>query len=73
LLDKEPDKVRPVLVQQMRHWLVDTDFAGVRGPQALDKLPAAERQPWQKLWDDAADALARAQAKTTPEKKSDAK
>ena len=73
LLDKEPDKVRPIIVQQMRHWLADTDFAGVRGPQALAKLPEAERQPWQKLWDDVANTLARAQASTTPEKKSAAK
>jgi tetratricopeptide (TPR) repeat protein len=67
--EKEPDKFRPVIVQQMRHWLADTDFAGVRGPQALAKLPEAERQPWHKLWDDIADELARAQAKTSPQKK----
>jgi serine/threonine-protein kinase len=73
LLDKEPDKIRPILVQQLRHWLVDTDFAGVRGPQALAQLPEAERQPWQKLWDDVASLLARAQARTTPEKESGAK
>ena len=73
LLDKKPDKVRPVIVEQMRHWLEDTDFAGVRGPEALAKLPEAERQPWQKLWDDVADTLARAQANTAPEKKSAAK
>jgi hypothetical protein len=72
-LNKEPDKVRPVMVQKMRHWLVDTDFAGVRGPDALGKLSEAEREPWQKLWDDVATTLARAQADTTPEKKSAAK
>jgi tetratricopeptide (TPR) repeat protein len=72
LLNKEPDMVRPVVVQQMRHWLADTDFVGVRGPQALAKLPEAERQPWQKLWHDVANTLARAQAKK-PEKKSGAK
>jgi tetratricopeptide (TPR) repeat protein len=73
LLAKEPDKVRPVLVPQMRHWLADPDFAGVRGPQALAQLPEAERGPWQRLWDDVATTLARAQASTTPEKKSAAK
>ena len=57
----------------MRHWLGDPDFAGVRGPEALAKLPEAEREPWQKLWDDVANTLARAQADTTPEKKSAAK
>jgi tetratricopeptide (TPR) repeat protein len=73
LLEKEPDKVRPVLVPQMRHWLADPDFAGVRGPQALAQLPEAERGPWQRLWDDVATTLARTQADTTPETKSSAK
>jgi len=54
----------------MRHSLEDTDFAGVHGQQALAKLPEAEREPWQKLWDDVANTLARAPADTSPEKKS---
>jgi hypothetical protein len=49
--------------------LVDPEFAGVRGPEALAKLPESERQPWQKLWADVAATLARAQGKTMPEKK----
>jgi serine/threonine protein kinase/Flp pilus assembly protein TadD len=73
LLDKDPGKLRSASVGVLQHWLADPDFVGVRGPEALAKLPEAERQPWQKLWDDAAKALARAQAKTTPEKKPDAK
>jgi tetratricopeptide (TPR) repeat protein/serine/threonine protein kinase len=73
LLDKEPDKGRPAIAQQTRHWLVDTDFAGVRGQQALAKLPEPERESWQKLWDDVANTLARAQAATTPETKAGAK
>jgi hypothetical protein len=52
---------------------VDSDLGGVRGPQALAKLPEPEREPWQKLWDDHASLLARAQAKTTPKKESGAK
>jgi tetratricopeptide (TPR) repeat protein/serine/threonine protein kinase len=71
-LDQDVDKARPVAVSVLQHWLEDRDFAGVRGPEALAKLPEPERQSWQKLWDDAADMLARAQAKTTPEKKPDA-
>ena len=73
LLNKESDKIRPLLVQQMRHWLADTDFAGVREPEALAKLPEAERQAWQKLWNDISDMLKRAQEKSAPEKKSGAK
>jgi serine/threonine protein kinase/Flp pilus assembly protein TadD len=50
LLEKEPNKARAPIVQQMRHWQADTDFAGVRGLDALAKLPEAEREEWQKLW-----------------------
>ena len=50
LLEKEPDKAG-VVRQRMQHWQQDKDFAGVRGPEALAKLPnAAERQEWQQLW-----------------------
>jgi hypothetical protein len=35
-------------MQRRQH---DPDFAGVRG-DALAELPEAERQEWQKLWDD---------------------
>jgi serine/threonine-protein kinase len=48
--DKSPDKAGPTLAQQMQHWLQDADFAGVRGPDALARLPETERPPWQKLW-----------------------
>jgi serine/threonine protein kinase/Tfp pilus assembly protein PilF len=53
----------PVAAEILQHWLEDTDFAAVRGPEALGKLPEAERQPWQKLWADVADLLGRARAK----------
>jgi tetratricopeptide (TPR) repeat protein len=52
LLDKAPDKARPTVVQTMQHWLGDADFNGVRGKEALAKLPEAERQAWQQLWAD---------------------
>jgi serine/threonine-protein kinase len=57
----------------MEHWLEDPDFAGVRGPEALARLPEAERQAWQKLWVDVADTLARAQGKAPPEPKAGSK
>jgi serine/threonine protein kinase/Flp pilus assembly protein TadD len=59
LLDKDPAKVRPKVVQHMQHWLLDPDFNGVRGPDALGKLPEAERKDWQQLWADVADTLRR--------------
>jgi hypothetical protein len=69
LLDKTPGKA-PVAANLLQHWLADPDFAGVRGPEALARLPEGERQPWQELWDDVADTRGRAQGKATPEKKS---
>jgi hypothetical protein len=61
--------VRPGIAQQLAHWLKDTDFNGVRGHDALAKLPEAERQPWRTLWADVAATLARAQEKGTPAEK----
>jgi serine/threonine protein kinase/Flp pilus assembly protein TadD len=68
LLKKEPDKARPIVLQQMRHWLADADLAGVRG-EALTRLPKAERQPWQKLWAGVVDTLAQAQGKKAQKEK----
>jgi hypothetical protein len=61
LLDRAPDKARAAatLTNVLRHWLADRDLAGVRGREALARLPEAERQPWQELWDDVATTLAR--------------
>jgi tetratricopeptide (TPR) repeat protein len=72
LLDRGPDNVRPRIVEQLRRWLADTDFTGVRGPAALARLPEAERPAWQKLWGDVAETLARVQTKAPPGKKSGA-
>src|SRR5262249_29196716 len=49
-MDTAADKVSGAIAQRMQHWLQDNDFAGVRGPDALAKLPEAEREEWQKLW-----------------------
>jgi eukaryotic-like serine/threonine-protein kinase len=68
VLDEKPEKISPAITNQMRHSLEDIDFAGVRGQQALAKLPEEERKPWQELWDDVANTLARAQINTTPQK-----
>jgi hypothetical protein len=50
LLEKNPVKNRREVRQKMRHWQQDMEFAGVRGPDALSRLPEAERLAWQKLW-----------------------
>jgi Tfp pilus assembly protein PilF len=59
-LDQNPDKTRPLVAQRMQHWQGDADFAGVRGSEALERLPEAERQEWQKLWEDVATLRQRA-------------
>jgi serine/threonine-protein kinase len=68
LLEKEPQKARPVVIKKMQHWLADSDFAGVRGPEALARLPEEERQGWQKLWSDVSGMLTRAQEKKSAKK-----
>jgi serine/threonine-protein kinase len=68
VLEKQPkDRPAATVTKALQHWLVDPDFAGVRGPQTLAMLTDAERQPWQDLWDRVAATVARATA--TPEKK----
>jgi hypothetical protein len=52
LLDKEADRARALIQETMRHWQQDVDFAGVRGAEALGRLPEPERRPWQQLWDE---------------------
>src|SRR5262249_736754 len=49
LLGKGPATTRPRNGEEMEHWLRDSDFAGVRGVEALAKLPESERQAWQML------------------------
>jgi tetratricopeptide (TPR) repeat protein len=72
-LDETGSKAAPLARQTMQHWSADTDFAGVRGADALAKLPEAERQDWQKLWGEVADTLTRAEGKILPAKKSESK
>jgi Tfp pilus assembly protein PilF len=51
-LKYDPELAPAGVRQTMQHWQKDTDLAGVRDADALAKLPEAERQQWQKLWDD---------------------
>jgi formylglycine-generating enzyme required for sulfatase activity len=51
--------------KMLRHWQADPDFAGVRGPAALAKLPEAERAEWQRLWADVQPLLEMAEGKGT--------
>jgi tetratricopeptide (TPR) repeat protein len=49
---------RGTAAAKLAHWLVDTDLAGVRDPEPLAKLPAAERSEWEKFWADVKATLA---------------
>jgi serine/threonine protein kinase/Flp pilus assembly protein TadD len=68
---EEPEKGRAAIMQQLQHWLVDTDFGGVRGSEALAKLPQDERGDWQQLWHDVEALLQQAMgpSKTAPSNK----
>jgi tetratricopeptide (TPR) repeat protein len=41
---------RTTAKNRMRHWQNDADFAGLRGREALAKLPETERALWHRLW-----------------------
>ena len=71
LLEEEPQTARLTVYRDLRYWLEAPDFAGVRGPEALARLPEDERQAWQLLWADVAATRARAQGKAPPEAEAD--
>jgi tetratricopeptide (TPR) repeat protein len=48
---------------RMHHWLQDPDLASVRGKEAVDKIPAAERQGWGALWEDVSALLRKTSGK----------
>jgi serine/threonine protein kinase/Tfp pilus assembly protein PilF len=50
-------EARAAVRDRMRRWQADADLVGVRGPEALARLPESERQAWQELWGDVARAL----------------
>jgi tetratricopeptide (TPR) repeat protein len=64
-MDDSAEKAGPEIAQQMQLWLRDIDFVGVRGAQALGRLPEAERGDWQKLWEEV-EALQQRAAISTP-------
>jgi eukaryotic-like serine/threonine-protein kinase len=41
----------------LKQWQINSYFAGLRDHNALEKLPAEERQEWIKLWSDVADLI----------------
>jgi len=47
---------------RIQNWLHDPDFRGLRGADALSKLPDGERQAWRQFWDDVQRLLDQTQA-----------
>jgi tetratricopeptide (TPR) repeat protein len=57
--DKRAD--RALVQETLRHWQVDADLAGIRTREAIQRLPADERQVCAKLWADVAELLRKVQ------------
>jgi hypothetical protein len=55
--------VRAEAQKLLQHWQQDPDLAGVRDKAALARLPAEERQAWQRLWADVGALLGKARPK----------
>jgi serine/threonine protein kinase/tetratricopeptide (TPR) repeat protein len=49
-LDRGPARADPTAAGVLGHWQADPDFNGVRGEEALARLPQAERRDWRRLW-----------------------
>jgi serine/threonine protein kinase/Flp pilus assembly protein TadD len=69
MLTKDPAKAGPTVARAMTNWQQDTDFAGVRSPEALAKLPEGERADWQKLWAEVEETAARARRENNRQNK----
>jgi serine/threonine-protein kinase len=50
LLDDATPEQRAQAAEMLKHWQEDTDLAGVRDKEALEKLPEGEREAWGALW-----------------------
>jgi serine/threonine-protein kinase len=68
VLGNGPEDARPLALRCLQHCLADSDFAGVRDPEALARLPERERKAWQQLWGDVRNSLTRAQDRAAPRK-----
>jgi serine/threonine protein kinase/Flp pilus assembly protein TadD len=57
-------EAKALVSQQLQHWKVDTDLAGIRDETALQALPEDERKACRALWAEVDALLAKAQAGT---------
>jgi tetratricopeptide (TPR) repeat protein len=61
---------RALAHENMEWWLGDADWASIRDPTALEKLPPAEREAWRKLWADARELRDHTAPQADPQSKS---
>jgi tetratricopeptide (TPR) repeat protein len=64
LLEGGKPEDRTLVQQRLQHWRQDRDLTGIRDKEAVDKLPAQEREACQKLWADVEALLQKAQPQT---------
>jgi serine/threonine-protein kinase len=60
VVEKGPPQERALVQRKLQHWKKDPDLSGLRDPDALAKLPEAEREACLRLWADVAALLGRA-------------
>jgi tetratricopeptide (TPR) repeat protein len=58
--DSPAPQVRALVRKALTNWQKETDLAGVHDKESLLKLPQAEREAWQTLWQDVDKTLTRA-------------
>jgi hypothetical protein len=62
LLEAAKPTDRAQVQKALTRWRKDDNLAGLRDADALEKLPPAERQEWQDLWQEVAALHRRAQS-----------
>jgi serine/threonine-protein kinase len=50
LVERDDPAAKPMVRQCLKHWRQDADLAGLRDPEAVEKLPPHEREAWRALW-----------------------
>jgi serine/threonine-protein kinase len=60
--DSDKPEERQTVQQTLKHWQTNADFTGVRGKDALAKLPQVEHEAWCKLWEEVETLLVKARS-----------
>ena len=61
-VESGPPQAKAFIAQTLKHWQEDTDLAGVRGDNAIEALPQADRAAWRALWADVSALLEKGRA-----------